>query len=357
MRKSTTRLTALTALALGSSLLAACSSDADNGSGEGAITVQNCGEDLTLDQQVSEIYAYDGGIISIVVAAGARDELVAVTGMARDQDVLELAYPDQRIDELTVVGDEYPQLENALAVDPELMFAGWNYGFSDARNFVPDQLIEHDITPYILSESCLQEDGARGTMDPWDALSLDLLNIGELTGHQDTAQAVVDDIETRRAELSAAPQAEEEPTVFLFDSGTDAIFTSGSFGGPQAIFDTAGVTSATADIEDTWTEVSWERLNSSDPDMIFFVDYPGQSYEEKVAVLKANPASANLEAVQEERFVNLPYALWVSSPQNIDAAEWVRLAAEHYDLVPPSGIEPTLDITELDSLPGNDWAR
>jgi iron complex transport system substrate-binding protein len=72
-------------------------------------------------------------------------------------------------------------------------------------------------------------------------------------------------------------------------------------------------------------------------------------------VLQANPASRDLEAVREERFVNLPYAMWVSGPMNIDAAEWVRAAVEHFGLAPGSGIEPTLDITALDELPGNDW--
>lgn len=354
-----TRLALPAALALGATLLTACGSDGDTtsgaGSDAGAITVENCGEDLTVDGPVTEMYAYDGGIISIALAAGARDELVAVTGMARDQDLLQLAYPDDRVDELTVVGGEFPTLENVLAVDPQVFFAGYDYGFSESRNLMPEMVAERDITPYLLSETCLQDDGARGTMDAWTALTTDIANIGELTGHADTARAVIDDIAQRRSALEEAPQGDDETTVFLFDSGTDAIFTSGSFGGPQAIFDSAQVTSATADVEDTWTEVGWERLAASDPDIIFFVDYPGQSYEEKVAVLEANPASRDLTAVKEKRFVNLPYAMWVSGPLNIDAAEWVRKAVEHFDLAPESGIEPTLDITRLAELPGNDW--
>lgn len=351
------RTAGLAALVVLAPTLAACAAGDDaEAASEGGLTVENCGEDLTVAEPVTELYAYDGGIISIALAAGARDELVAVTGMQRDQDVLELAYPDLRVDELTVVGDTFPTLENVLAVDPQVMFAGWGYGFSEARNLVPEQVEEHGIETYLLSETCRQDDGARGTMDAWTALTTDLRNIGELTGHAATAEEVVADIETRRAALEAAPQG-EEVTAFLFDSGTDAIFTSGSFGGPQAIFDAAGVTNATGDVEDTWTEVGWERIAASDPDVIFFVDYPGQSYEDKVAVLQANPASRDLEAVREERFVNLPYALWVSSPLNIDAAEWVRRSVEHFDLAPSSGIEPTLDITALDALPGNDWLR
>ncbi|MFE6645574.1 ABC transporter substrate-binding protein [Nocardioides sp. NPDC057772] len=352
-------LACVAALALGTTILTACGAEGTvaGDAARSAITVENCGEKLTVDAPVTELYAYDGGIISIALAVGARDELVAVTGLARDQQLLELAYPDDRVDELEIVGDDHPTLETVLALDPQMMFAGWGYGFSESRNLVPEMVQERGIETYLLSETCRQEDGARGTMEAWTALRTDLLNIGELTGHSATAKEVVADIDERRAALESAPKPEEAPTAFLFDSGTDAIFTSGSFGGPQAIFDAAGVTSATADVEDTWTEVGWERFAAAQPDVIYFVDYPGQSYEEKVKVLKANPASRDLPAVKENRFVNLPYAMWVSGPLNIDAAEWVRRSLEHFGLAPESGIEPELDITELAGLTGNEWLK
>ncbi|MDX2358352.1 ABC transporter substrate-binding protein [Dietzia sp. PP-33] len=351
-------MASVVALMVTASMLNACA-DADVAASAPAdpITVENCGEEITVDGPITELYAYDGGIISIALAVGARDELVAVTGMERDQALLEMAYPEDRVDELTVVGDTYPTLENVLAVNPEMMFAGWGYGFSESRNLIPEMLHERDIATYLLSETCRQESGARGTMDAWTALATDLHNIGKLTGHSDKAEEVTVDIDQRRKALAAAPQGEEPPTAFLFDSGTDAIFTSGSFGAPQAIFDAAGVVNATADVNDTWTEVGWERIAASEPDIIYFVDYPGQSFEQKVAVLKANPASRNLEAVREERFVNLPYGLWVSGPLNIDAAEWVRHSVEQFGLVPESGIETSLDITTLEQLPGNEWVR
>lgn len=354
----TSRLAVLSALALGATILTACGAEettASGATGTAAITVENCGEKVTVDEPVTELYAYDGGIISIALAVGARDELVAVTGIARDQQLLELAYPKDRVDELKVVGDDHPTLETVLALKPQMMFAGWNYGFSESRNLIPATVEEHGIETYLLSESCRQEDGDRGTMEAWAALRTDLLNIGALTGHDETAKKVVADIDERRKALEGAPRPAEAPTAFLFDSGTDAIFTSGSFGGPQAILDTAGVTNATADVEDTWTEVGWERFAASKPDIIYFVDYPGQSYEEKVKVLKANPASRDLPAVKENRFVNLPYAMWVSGPLNIDAAEWVRRSLEHFGLAPESGIEPALDIAELTNLTGNEW--
>src|SRR5699024_2302692 len=153
-----------------------------------------------------------------------------------------------------------------------------------------------------------------------------------------------DDIKERLKALEDAPQPKKEPTVFLFDSGTKDIFTSGSFGGPQAIIEAAGARNATADVKDTWTEVSWERLVASKPDFFAFVDYPGQSYRQKIRVLQTNPATKDLPAVKQERFINLPISAWTSSPLNIDAAEQLRAALEQHHLVPASDIEPEHDL-------------
>src|SRR5699024_4700058 len=139
-----------------------------------------------------------------------------------------------------------------------------------------------------------------------------------------------------------APQADEAPTVFVFDSGTDAIFTSGKFGGPQAIIEAAGGRNQTEDLEDTWVQVGWETLANDAPDAFVFVDYDGQTLAEKSEVLKNHPVTRDLPAVKENRFINLSYSMWVSSPLNIDAAEYVRKGLENLELVPSSALEPAV---------------
>lgn len=356
------RVAGAATLVLGGALLAACGGSAEGetaGSAgparDGAVAVENCGQQVRLGAPVTRLFANDGNIVSLALAAGAHDQLTAVSSIQRDADVLALAYGAEAVDDLDVVAEKYPSLENVLAADPELVLAGWGYGFDESTGLTPDVLADRGVAAYLLSETCRQEDGDRGTMDPWTALTTDLANVGRLTGNEETTRAAVADIEERRAALEAAPRAAETPTAFLFDSGTDAIFTSGSYGAPQAILDAAGARNATADVADTWTEVGWETLNAADPDIIFFVDYPGQTYAQKVAALRANPASRSLEAVRQGRFVNLPYALWTSGPLNVDAAEWVRRALEHFGLQPASGTTPGLDLTRLEDLPGNDW--
>ncbi|MDU0478464.1 ABC transporter substrate-binding protein [Staphylococcus chromogenes] len=304
-----------------------------------AVSIHNCGEVKNL-HKAKKLWAYDGSIIATALAAGAKDNLAYVSGIQRDRATLEAKYGD--LSGLNEVTPQAPSLEELVSKQPELYFAGWGYGLGESSNVTPEALQNHGIESYVLSESCKQAGGARGTVDPWEAANTDIRNIAQLAGDPAAAERTILDIDQRRQALVAAPHADRRPNVFLFDSAKDAVFTSGKFGGPQAILDTAGARNATEDIADTWTTVGWETLAAENPDVIAFVDYPGQEFAEKVHILKTHPATKNLPAVKNDRFINLPYALWTSGPLNIDAAEHVRAALENYHLVPATGHKPQL---------------
>lgn len=318
------------------------------------VTVTNCGKEKTYNAPVTKLFVNDGNIISIALAAGARDNITAVSSIGRDKELLKLKY-GKLAEGLKSVAPKYPSLENVVAAKPEVMFAGWNYGFTESEGLTPGLLKDKGIESYILSESCRTGEGKkRGTMNPWEAIDTDLKNIGLITGNKETAEKAAADISERRTKLEKAPQADKKPVVFVFDSAKEEIFTSGFYGAPEAMITAAGATNATTDVKDTWTRVSWERLATAKPDVIAFVDYPPQTFAQKVELLKANPASKNLDAVKNERFVNLPYAMWTSGPLNIDGAELLRAAFEHFELQPKSDVKPALELQKLD-LEGNSW--
>ncbi|MGB3769897.1 MAG: ABC transporter substrate-binding protein [Rhodococcus sp. (in: high G+C Gram-positive bacteria)] len=309
-----------------------------------SVTVTNCGQEVRFPAPAAGMFVNDGNMVSMVLSLGAQDSVAAVSSVQRDEQTLRRHYGDA-VDELTSVSTTYPSRETVLAQDPDVMVAGWNYGYSEEKNITPASLRADGIAPYILTESCRQEEGrsARGITEPWDALRTDLTNLGTITGREDDAARAVEDLDDRLAALAAAPKAERPPVVFLFDSATDTVFTSGRFGAPQAILDAAGAVNAVADLDDTWTAVSWERVAAADPDAIVFVDYPPQTFAEKVALLQARPGISELEAVREQRFLNLPYALWTSGPLNVDAAEQVREQLEAWGMVPPSNVSAEFD--------------
>lgn len=346
---------ASSALTVTAALVLAGCSDTDTGatSADGELTVQNCGEEVTYSADPS-LLVNDSNIISIALSAGAQENITAVSRMDENRDILSAKYGAETIESLNEITPQYPSLEQIISVQPDVYFSGWGYGLSESTGVTPGHLADRDIEVYQLSEACRQDGGTnRGVMDPWEAIDIDLHNIGQLVGDTETAESVIEDQNARLEALNKAPQPEEAPNVFLFDSGTDALFTSGKFGAPQAIIEAAGGRNHAADIEDTWVQVGWEELASEAPDAFVFVDYEGQTFEEKIEQLKSHPVTRDLPAVQEERFINLGYAMWCSSPLNVDAAEILRKGLETFGLVPESEIEPALELPE--SLDGQEY--
>ncbi|MFF0533351.1 ABC transporter substrate-binding protein [Nocardia amikacinitolerans] len=336
--KNTSRMLAAATLA---ATLAACSNQAP---AAGTLTIRNCDQDVQFPAPAQRMFVNDGNLISMALALGAQEQVVAVSSLQRDADTLRRHY-GPAVDALKSVAPEYPARETVLAQRPDVMVAGWSYGYDEAKNLTPDSLRENGVAAYVLTESCRQREGERqrGIVEPWTALRDDLTNLGAITGRADRATELTADLDARLAALRSAPQPERRPTVFLFDSASDTILSSGKFGAPQAILDAAGARNILDDVDDTWTRVSWERLAAADPDAIMFVDYPKQSFEQKVEMLRAKPGINRLRAVTEGRFLNLPYALWTSGPLNIDAAEQIRKQLERWNMLPPSGIEPRVD--------------
>jgi iron complex transport system substrate-binding protein len=330
---TTVRAAALAAAAVLCSSCASAGVSPDR-AGADTVTVTNCGAQVDFPSPARRLFVNDGNLVSLVLAIGAEDQVGAVSSIGSDVGVLTEHY-GPAVADLHQVSTDYPGLETVIAQRPDVMVAGWSYGFDEATHVTPAALANHDIASYVLTESCRQPGGARGVVDPWTALEEDLANMGAITGREDEAAEVARDVADRLAGLERAPRARRDPVLFVFDSGERAIFTSGRFGAPQAIIDAAGGRNAVGDIQDSWTEVSWERLAAARPDAFLFVDYPGQTFAQKVAVLSSHPATRDLPAVRQRRFVNLPYAMWTSGPLNIDAAEEVREHLEEWELVPP----------------------
>ncbi|MFD3509492.1 ABC transporter substrate-binding protein [Nocardia sp. NPDC058666] len=338
--KTTGPILASTALAVA---LTACTGTTTHTAS--TIPITNCGKQSPFPSPAQRLFVNDGNLISMVLALGAQDQVAAVSSIQRDADTLRAHYGAEIVDSLNSVAPEYPSRETVLAQRPDVMVAGWSYGYDEASNLTPATLRKDGIAAYVLTESCRRQDGApaRGTVEPWTALRTDLTDLGTITGRQNRATEVTADLDRRLAALTTAPKPATPPTVFLFDSGTDTIFSSGKYGAPQAILEAAGARNVLDDVDDTWTKVSWERLAAADPDAIMFVEYPGQTYAQKVELLRSKPGINTLRAVRDSRFFTLPYALWTSGPLNIDAAEQIRRQLEAWQLVPASGITPRAD--------------
>lgn len=174
--------------------LAGCSSGStskgDDAKSSSEVTLTNCGNKVTYPKIAQRLYANDGNIIAMALSAGAAKQIAAVSSLGDDKTILAAKYGSHVIDNLHEAVKGYLTLESIIANKPDVVVAGWNYGFSEESNLTPDKLHERGIGSYLLSESCRQKgsEKARGVMQPWDAVRTDLSNLAKLTGNEPTGK-------------------------------------------------------------------------------------------------------------------------------------------------------------------------
>ncbi|MFJ1873353.1 ABC transporter substrate-binding protein [Streptomyces sp. KS_5] len=286
-----------------------------------AVTLTNCGREVTYDKVPERVVTNDVGITELMFALGLEERMA---GFAMPDDKGDLTGVPWKggYEKVKWLSKDQLTKENVLDARADLVFAGWNYGFREEGGFTPEALKKLGIPSYVLTESCRngRTDSSRGIMPPLDALYADLTNLGKLFGVEKRAAALIADFKEQVAQVRAkAPTGDGRPKVFLYDSGQDQPFTSGRFAAPEQIISEAGGTNVMHDVADSWTTVGWETVVERDPDVIVICDYGDVSAEQKKKFLLSYGPLRNVSAVRHKRIFVLDYVDLVESPRNPSA--------------------------------------
>ncbi|WP_254430100.1 ABC transporter substrate-binding protein [Ruegeria sp. HKCCA4812] len=284
-----------------------------------AVTVDNCGEPLAFDSAPERLVVHDMNMTDMAFALGLQDKIVGLTGItgwyktspdfdAQRGDIPELA-------------PKYPTIENLVAVEPDLFFAGWYYGMKPGGDVTPDTLEPFGIKTMILTESCVHLDKDR----PEASMNLlfdDVLRLGKVMHVEDKAEALVAGWKDKLSAIEAKTADMAKPRVFLLDGPADAPFTAGKFAIPDAMITAAGGANVTHDLDTSWGRTSWEAVAAANPEFLVLLDYQsGNGAEDAFQFLKDHPVMSQTDAVKNERWIGLRYEELTPGPANIEAIE------------------------------------
>lgn len=325
-----------TAVLLAAAVLAGCGAEVTPTASTSAagypVTVSNCGAELTLATAPARTVVNDINMTEMMFALGLGNRMAGYTlSPAKAQDAATSPWKDD-FTKVPKLGNT-PTKELAQGVSADLVYAGWNYGFSDTSGLTPDSLTAVGIQSYQLTEACRQNGTkARGIMDPLDALYTDIANLGKLYDVSDRAEVLLARYRTQLAQVQAAiPANRTPPRVFVYDSGTDQPFSVGRNAAAQDVIAKAGGKNIFDDVNDSWTRVSFESAADRNPQVILINDYgvgPANTVAAKEEFLRKHPLMSNTTAVKEGRFFVLPYAALTEGPRNpqaiVDFAQYLN---------------------------------
>ena len=288
------------------------------------VTVESCGEPLTFAAAPQRMVVFENNLLEIALLLGLQARIVGIwTGseVAVDPSVQAAAA------QLTLISTESwppPALEPVLGVEPDFVWSGWGYGFSEESGLTPARLLELGINSYATTESC----GKAGVGEAVTIESTynDILNIGRIFGVEATAQTLVDGMKSRIDAAVATVGAVDRPLrVFFYDSGEAEPFTAGKLGMPSVMMALVGGENIFVDVEKDWLTTSWEEVIARDPEVIIVANSAWASAEENIAFLKSKPELAGITAMQNERFGTISYR---QSTPGLPNAEAVELLAQ-----------------------------
>ncbi|BDZ40324.1 putative F420-0 ABC transporter substrate-binding protein [Microbacterium suwonense] len=276
-------------------------------------TVDNCGTPVTFDSAPERVLAIKSTSIELLLALGLDDRIIGTAfpdGPAADEWA-------ERAASLPLIDERVPGQEATLDLEPDLVYAGWESNVTADGAGDRDTLASLGVNTYVSPSAC-QEPAYQPKPLTFDDVFADIAEMGRIFDVPDRADRLVDALRER---LDAVTPDSRGLTALWFSSGSDTPFVGAGIGAPQMMMDAVGLRNIAADIPETWSSMSWEAVVDADPDVIVLVDSAWGSTEKKIGVLEANPATAQLPAVREHRYLIIPFPTAEAGVRNVEAVE------------------------------------
>lgn len=286
------------------------------------VTVDNCGTEVTFDSAPERVLAVKSSSIEMMLALGLEDRMIGT------------AFPDGEYAEewaargadVPLISEKVPGQEATLNLEPDLVYAGWESNVTADGAGDRETLATLGVNTFVSPSAC-QEPGYQPDPLTFDDVFAEIEQVGAIFDAQDAAADLVGDMQSR---LDAVTPDDRGLTALWFSSGSDTPFVGAGIGAPQMMMDAAGLTNIAEDVDETWSSLSWEVVVDANPDVIVLIDSEWNPVEKKISALETNPATAALPAVQNQRYLTLPFPTAEAGVRNVEAV--ASLVAQLKDL-------------------------
>ncbi|WP_105036297.1 putative F420-0 ABC transporter substrate-binding protein [Cryobacterium aureum] len=275
------------------------------------VTVENCGTSLTVTKAPERIVSIKSSTTELLLALGLGDRIVGSAFLDGPlPESLAAAGGD-----LNVISDFLPGQEAVLGLNPDFIYGGWESNFSADGVGERDALTALGVGSYVSPAAC------KGDFMPnpltFNSVFTEIEEAGAIFGVEPAAAELVS---TLNDDLAGLEPTAGTTTALWYSSGTTTPYVGAGIGSPEMIMEAAGLTNIFADVSDTWTSVGWESIIEANPSVIVLVDATWNTAAAKIAHLESDPATQVLDAVQNQRYIILPFASTEAGLRNVEAA-------------------------------------
>ncbi|WJS86957.1 ABC transporter substrate-binding protein [Paracoccus sp. TOH] len=302
------------------------------------LKLQNCGVDLTFDQAPDSAVTLGQAATEILYSLGLAEKVTA-TSVWFTEVLPEFRDTNAGIERLA---DNDPSFESVVARKPGLVAAQyeWHVG-PQGIVATREQFADVGIPTYVLPADCWHKDnasgsdGTRSTMFEMQSVYAGVNELGRIFDVPERAEALVAQLQAREAAASDKAKAlnlQDASAVFWFSSAEMDVdpYVAGRKGPPGYLMAKLGLRNI-VESDEEWPAISWETIARANPSIIVIARmdrrrYEADDHEKKIAFLKSDPVTRQMDAVENDRIVILDAHAMDPSIRNIAALETLAAA-------------------------------
>lgn len=300
---------ALTALVGCASMPAEPDTANDLSGGSSPLTIENCGTEVAVGHAPERAVSLNQSATEIMIALGLEGRM-AGTSYETDPIATDIADAYESIPLLT---DGTLSHETLLAAQPDFVYSSFASFLTADNAGERAELHELGVPTYLSEFDCTYHVAVEGGAT-FEMLFDEIDTIAQIFDVPDAGEKVIADQQATVADgIEIAEQIDGTPKLVWFYSTAASASTpsvAGPGGLPQTVTELLGAENVFDDAATKWPEVSWDEVAFRDPDVIVLADltrgYPGDTVEEKIEFLKADPLTSTMDAVINDRFIVVP---------------------------------------------------
>ncbi|MEO7720303.1 MAG: putative F420-0 ABC transporter substrate-binding protein [Pseudolysinimonas sp.] len=289
---------------------------------DGPVVIQNCDTKVTFASAPQRVVSIKSTSTEILLALGLGDRIV---GTAFQDGPVPAKWSTEAAS-LHKISDFMPGEEALLSLHPDLVYSGWESAFAADQAGTRSELAGLGVGTYVQPAAC-RTTGAPAKLAFSDIFG-ELKQVGAIFRANAAATKLV---AHQKAELATVTKNTSGLSALWYSSGTDTPYVGAGTGAPELVMHTVGLKNVAGDVEQTWSSLGWESIVADDPDVIILIDASWNTAASKIQNLERNPATANLSAVKNHRYITLPFPASEAGVRTVDAAVSVskQLTALH----------------------------
>lgn len=304
------------------------------------LTVDNCGEALTFTHVPQKTVTIGQAATEMLYALGLGPNVIGTSLWFNP--VLPQYQPLN--DGIERLADNAPSFESVIGKRPDFVPVQfeWMVGPQGAVG-TREQFRDLGIPTYILPSDCegknnrVGADGTRLEAFRIDTLYKSLRQLAQIFDVQDRGEHLITGYQTRLAQAVTQAKAHANPpvsAVFWFSSPDINVdpYVAGRKGIPNFMLDTLGMRNV-IDSDEEWPTVGWETIAKANPTVLVIARmdrrrFPADDHEKKLAFLRSDPVTRNMDAVKNNRIVIMDASAMESSVRLFDGIEQLAQATQ-----------------------------